>query len=86
VRLAPYYRGICEARGGSMLQLYALAILHMDKTGGFPFSVITDGFPLIDKIGGKAGKYFSIHSRIFDNLLELFIYTWNGLFMFLFFL
>jgi hypothetical protein len=36
---------------GSMLQLYALAILHMDKTGGFP---------LIDKIGGKAGKYFCI--------------------------
>jgi hypothetical protein len=34
-----------------MLQLYALAILHMNKTGGFP---------LIDKIGGKAGKYESV--------------------------
>jgi hypothetical protein len=43
-----------------MLQLYALAILHMDKTGGFPFSVITGGFPLIDKIGGKAGIYKSV--------------------------
>jgi hypothetical protein len=43
-----------------MLQLYALAILHMDKTGGFPFSVITDGFPLIDKIGWKARKCFCI--------------------------
>jgi hypothetical protein len=34
-----------------MIQLYALAILHMDKTGGFL---------LIDEIGGKAGKYFFI--------------------------
>jgi hypothetical protein len=42
---------------GSMLQLYALAILHMhktcgfsllDKTGGFLFLVITVGFPLMD--------------------------------------
>jgi hypothetical protein len=36
----------------------SLAILYMDKTGGFPCSVISGGFPFIDKIGGKAGKYF----------------------------
>jgi hypothetical protein len=31
--LIPSNHAVCE---GSMLQLYVLAILHMDKTGGFP--------------------------------------------------
>jgi hypothetical protein len=43
---------------GFIFESCTLASLLFENTGGFAFLVITDGFPLIDKIGRKAVKYF----------------------------
>jgi hypothetical protein len=52
-----HHKGVSE---GSMLQLNTLAILHIDKLGGYPLEDKTGGFLLIDNIGRKAGIYKSI--------------------------